>query len=65
MDLFFQFLNEWIKLRNVPSIIALFMFSEAEQVRDVLRSPAVEVEFILLQQQLPQRFISRARVGGE
>ena len=34
VDLFFQFQNERIKLRNVGRVVALFVSSEAEQVCD-------------------------------
>ena len=45
-NLFFEFLNEPIKLCDVASVVALFMLAEAEKVGDILRSPAVEVELI-------------------
>ena len=59
MDLFFEFQNKRIKLGNVSGIVTLFVFSEAEQVSDVLRSPAMKVQFVFPEQQLPQRFILR------
>ncbi len=68
MDLFFEVLNERIELRDVGRVVALFVLAEAEQVRDILRSPAVEVEFIFLQDELAKRFILRVdvclRIGG-
>ena len=65
VDLLFEFLNERIELGNVGRVVSLLVLSKAKQICNVLWSPAVEVQFILLQQQLPQRFILRASLSGE
>ena len=57
VDLFFQVLDERVKLCNVGGVVALFVFSEAEQVGDVLRTPAMEIEFVLFHDQASHVFI--------
>ena len=58
VNLFFQSQNEGIKLRNIGGVVALFMFAKAEEISDILGTPAVEVEFILLQDQLSPGFVT-------
>jgi hypothetical protein len=65
MDLLFEVLNEWIKLGDIGRIVSLLVLSEAKQIRNVLWSPAMKVQFVLLQQQSTHRFVLRIHFGGE
>src|SRR5437879_1176349 len=53
-DLFFLPGDERIKLRDLGSVLALFVLAEAEQVRLVLRTPAMEIKPILVDDGLPE-----------
>ena len=53
-DFVFFSLDEWIELRNLPRVLSLFMFAEEEQIRVVLRAPAMEEQFVLFQNGLAQ-----------
>ncbi len=57
VDLLFKVLNKWIKSGDVGSVITLLVFSEAKKVGDVLRPPAMEVEFIILLNQTSHLFV--------
>ena len=46
--------NQGIKLGNLGGILPLLVFAEAEQVGFVLRSPAVEVQAVLVHNGSPQ-----------
>ena len=65
MNLLFEVLNERIELGNIGRVVSLLMLSEAKQIRNVLWPPAMEVQLILLQQQLPDGFVLRVHFGGK
>ena len=47
-DAFLLLLDERVKQRHLAGVLALLVLAEAEQVRFILRTPAVEVEAVLL-----------------
>src|SRR5690606_37032297 len=53
-DLLLGFSHQRIELRDLDGVVALFVLAEAEQVGEVLRPPAVEVELVLLLNRLAE-----------
>src|SRR5438270_13695477 len=51
-DLSFEFGDDRVELGDLDGILALFVFAEKEDVRVVLRAPAVEVLAVLLVDEL-------------
>src|SRR5439155_27142766 len=46
--------DQWIKLRNLLRVLALFMFPKEEEVCVVLRPPSMEEKLVLLENGLAQ-----------
>jgi len=59
MYLILQLIHEWIKHGDFSRVVALFVLSEQIKVRDILRPPAVKIEFILPADQLSQNVVLR------
>src|SRR5262245_61968085 len=53
-DLLLLCLDQRVELRDLAGVLALLVLAEAEQVGDVLRPPAVEVQLVLLEDRLAQ-----------